>query len=251
LNVPPKILVTGESRLLIELTPRFKYMTSYNNGNKETLHEIRKMIEDSEIYKQIMKTYKKNNKNNQKYFLKSPLFFLKIHIKKKNGTGGYEPKQLMKKGTGPVVLIDSKEMKETTELVLGGSAFADRYKLYDYLNDLSIKISAGVADLVISRAGSTIFEIASWGKPSILIPITESNNDHQRKNAFSYARTGAGVVIEENNLTSEILLAQIQTLMSDTLKREKMKLAAHSFAKHDAAKTIADAIIGLALDHEQ
>ena len=44
-----------------------------------------------------------------------------------------------------------------------------------------MKMSAGVADLIISRAGSTIFQIAVWGVPSIIIPITNSNGDHQRK----------------------------------------------------------------------
>jgi hypothetical protein len=120
LNVPPKLLVTGESRLLIELTPRFKYMTSYNSKNnitkKETLYQIRKMIEDSQIYKEMMKMYKKNHNNNQKnkYFFKSPLFFLKIFIKKsknKNNKTSYESKYVMKKGTGPVVFIDSDEVK--------------------------------------------------------------------------------------------------------------------------------------------
>ena len=41
------------------------------------------------------------------------------------------------------------------------------------MNVLTLRMSAGLADVVISRAGSTIFEIASWGKPSIIIPIPE------------------------------------------------------------------------------
>ena len=42
-------------------------------------------------------------------------------------------------------------------------------------------MAAGVATIIVSRAGSTIFEIASWGIPSIIIPITTTNGDHQRK----------------------------------------------------------------------
>ena len=112
-------------------------------------------------------------------------------------------------------------------------------------------MAVGVTDLIISRAGSTLFEIAAWGIPSIIIPISSSNGDHQRKNAFAYARTGAAVIVEENNLTPDILLAQINSLMEDSLKREKMKVSARSFAKFDAAKIIAEEIINIAISHEQ
>jgi UDP-N-acetylglucosamine--N-acetylmuramyl-(pentapeptide) pyrophosphoryl-undecaprenol N-acetylglucosamine transferase len=144
-----------------------------------------------------------------------------------------------------------EEVSGTAKIILGDNKYFSRYKPMKYLSPIALRVAAGGASLVITRAGSTLFEIAAWGVPAIVIPISSSNGDHQRKNAFAYARTGAGIVIEENNLTSEILLAQIETLMNDTLKREKMRSAAHAFAKHDAARTIADAIINLALTHEQ
>ena len=68
-----------------------------------------------------------------------------------------------------------------------------------------MKMAAGAATIIISRAGSTLFQIASWGVPSILIPFTNSNADHSRKNAFNYARAGACRVIEEANMTANIL----------------------------------------------
>lgn len=142
-----------------------------------------------------------------------------------------------------------KEVSQTSKLILNDKHI-ERYKPLEYLNPLALRVAAGGASIVITRAGSTLFEIAIWGVPAILIPITNTNGDHQRKNAFAYARTGAGIVIEENNLTSDILLAQINALMNDTLKLEKMKLAAKSFAKADAAKTIAEGIINIALAHE-
>ena len=144
-----------------------------------------------------------------------------------------------------------KEVKETAKLVLDKSKHAGRYKPLEYLSPIALRVAAGSSALVITRAGSTLFEIATWGVPAIVIPISSSNGDHQRKNAFAYARTGAGIVIEENNLTSEILLAQIDTLMNDPLKRQKMTAAAHEFVKHDAARTIALGIINIALTHEQ
>ena len=66
----------------------------------------------------------------------------------------------------------------------------------------------------IFYATHAIFEIASWGVPSIIIPITNSNGNHQRKNAYNYARMGAGEVIEESNLTSHLLVSEIDKLLS-------------------------------------
>ncbi|MDO8510478.1 MAG: UDP-N-acetylglucosamine--N-acetylmuramyl-(pentapeptide) pyrophosphoryl-undecaprenol N-acetylglucosamine transferase [bacterium] len=142
------------------------------------------------------------------------------------------------------------QMKNMAELLLEGSAHKDRYRPFDYLNDLAMRMSAGVAKLVISRAGSTIFEIAAWGIPSIIIPITNSNGDHQRKNAFAYARTGACIVIEEYNLSTYILLSEIDRLMGNVGLREAMTEKARAFAKLDAAEKIADEILDLALEHE-
>ena len=112
-------------------------------------------------------------------------------------------------------------------------------------------MSAGVATLVISRAGSTIFEIAAWGKPSILIPITETNGDHQRKNAYAYAREGAAIVVEEKNMTSSVLFSEIERLMDDEPLRTKMQAAAREFFKPGAAEKIAQEAIRIALGHER
>lgn len=142
------------------------------------------------------------------------------------------------------------EVKSTAKLVLGISQLS-RYKPMEYLGPLDLRVAAGGASIVITRAGSTIFEIATWGIPAIVVPISESNGDHQRKNAFAYARTGAAIVIEENNLTPEILLAQINDLMADVSKREKMSAAAHSFSKLDASRIIAEGLISIALTHEE
>lgn len=144
-----------------------------------------------------------------------------------------------------------KEVSETAKVILVDDTNSSRYHPMEYLNPLELRIAAGAASLVITRAGSTLFEVSIWGVPAIVVPITSSNGDHQRKNAFAYARTGAGIVIEENNLTSEILSAQIDSLMDDRLKREKMSAAARSFSKLDAARSIAEGIISIALTHEE
>ena len=144
-----------------------------------------------------------------------------------------------------------KEVKTTTDLLLKTHPNAERYVCYPYLNDVAMKMSAGCADLIISRAGSTIFEIASWSKPSILIPITETNNDHQRKNAYHYARSGACVVIEENNLTPEIFVAEINRLFNHPELLQEMSEGAKQFSKPNAGRLIAKQIIDTLVKHEK
>jgi UDP-N-acetylglucosamine--N-acetylmuramyl-(pentapeptide) pyrophosphoryl-undecaprenol N-acetylglucosamine transferase len=141
-------------------------------------------------------------------------------------------------------------VQETAGIVLQSSQYKQRYHPVAQFDALALRMAAGAADVVISRAGSTIFEIAAWGVPAILIPISKSNEDHQRKNAYNYARTGAAIVIEENNLTPNILISEIHRLLEDKTGLEKMRNAAQSFAKADAADTIAAALVEICLEHE-
>ncbi len=114
-----------------------------------------------------------------------------------------------------------------------------------------MRMSAGVANLAISRAGSGgIFELATWGVPTILIPIPEPLSHDQSKNAFAFARAGGAVVIEQNNLTSGLLLSEIGRILDNEAEKNKMSAAARSFARPDAAKAIADVLLDIGLSHE-
>ncbi|HMP67160.1 MAG TPA: UDP-N-acetylglucosamine--N-acetylmuramyl-(pentapeptide) pyrophosphoryl-undecaprenol N-acetylglucosamine transferase [Candidatus Paceibacterota bacterium] len=142
-----------------------------------------------------------------------------------------------------------EDFRKISDITLKNSQTKERYKLYSYLDDLAMKMSAGAADLVISRAGSTIFEIANWKKPSILIPISESNNDHQRKNAYIYARTGAAIVMEESNMSDNILLEEIERILDNSEIKNKMIESARSFTKDNSAEIIAEEILLLGIKH--
>jgi UDP-N-acetylglucosamine--N-acetylmuramyl-(pentapeptide) pyrophosphoryl-undecaprenol N-acetylglucosamine transferase len=143
-----------------------------------------------------------------------------------------------------------KEAQATSEAVLFASKHKDNYKPFDYLNALAMRMSAGVASVIVSRAGSTIFEIAAWGKPSIIIPIPEEISHDQRSNAFAYARSGAGVVVEEANLTANILMSEINRIVGNKDIQDKMSASAHEFFKPNAARAIAEEILKIALSHE-
>jgi UDP-N-acetylglucosamine--N-acetylmuramyl-(pentapeptide) pyrophosphoryl-undecaprenol N-acetylglucosamine transferase len=143
-----------------------------------------------------------------------------------------------------------KYCQDTSRVVLQGNPHKDRYKVFDYLNSLALRMAAGIADIVISRAGSTIFEIASWGVPAIIIPIPQDVSHDQTKNAYSYAHTGAAIVIEQNNLTANILVSEVDRIMNDAALRGKMRTTGMAFARSDAADLIAQEILEIAVKHE-
>ncbi len=147
-------------------------------------------------------------------------------------------------------LNNIEDVKGRSNLVMENNKNISRYVPIPYLNNLSTRMAAGIATLIISRAGSAIFEIASWGIPSIIIPITNSNGDHQRKNAYNYARTGACEVIDEANLTPHLLISEIDKIMNSQDKLTKMKSNALSFSSPLAAEKIAEEAIKIALTHE-
>lgn len=124
------------------------------------------------------------------------------------------------------------------------------YHVYGFLNVQSMHAALSEAAVVISRAGSgSIYEIALHGKPSILIPIPEDVSQDQRKNAYAYARTGAGEVIEEKNLSPHLLVSEITRIMNSPDIQEKMHVAALAFGARDAAERIAEALIAIGRSH--
>lgn len=142
-------------------------------------------------------------------------------------------------------------IKESAAAILLENPDRNRYRSFGYLNGLEMRMAAGIASLIISRGGSTIFEIASWQKPSIIIPISNSNENHQIKNAFAYAKDGACSVIEEENLKSHILLSEIRRIIENKEISEKMKIGAKNFFKPGAADTIARELLSIVLSHEK
>jgi len=118
------------------------------------------------------------------------------------------------------------------------------YHPVGFLAEEKIKHAYKAADLIISRSGSgSIFEIAAIGKPSILIPLPSAAGDHQSKNAYAYAETGASMVIEQENLTPNFFMENVELLFLHPEKLEQMKNAALDFAKPLAARAIAREIL--------
>lgn len=144
-----------------------------------------------------------------------------------------------------------EQVQSIAQVVLAKSPNASRYHPINYLNEVSLQRSAGVMDLVVSRAGAnSIAEIGLWKKPAILIPIPESVSHDQRTNAYAYARTGAAVVLEEENLTPHLLVSEVKRIISDPELSARMGASAAGFTDPDAARILAREVLTIALKHE-
>jgi len=146
---------------------------------------------------------------------------------------------------------DYNDVTTEFKIIMGDNVKRTRYKAFKYLNDVQTKMFGGAVDIVVSRSGSSLFEIAAWGKPSVLIPYPIAHGDHQRKNAYHYARTGACAVIEEANLTPSILKNEIESILKHKDHYDTMAHHAKDFFKSDAAKVIALEAVNIALSHDR
>jgi len=118
------------------------------------------------------------------------------------------------------------------------------YHAYGILNEEKLKHAYKVADLIISRSGSgSIFEIASVGKPSILVPLPSSAGNHQAKNAYAYAQNGSAIIIEQENLTQNFFLENLQLLFASPERLSQMSQSALAFSKPLAGRAIAREIL--------
>jgi UDP-N-acetylglucosamine--N-acetylmuramyl-(pentapeptide) pyrophosphoryl-undecaprenol N-acetylglucosamine transferase len=120
------------------------------------------------------------------------------------------------------------------------------YHPFGFLEEEDLADALSVSDLVISRAGAgAIFEIALVGKPSVLIPLKESAQNHQLYNAYAFAKSGACIVVEEENFTSRFLFEIVESLLSDEKKLKEMEEAAKNFAPKNTLELILKEIFRL------
>lgn len=87
------------------------------------------------------------------------------------------------------------------------------------------------ADLFIGRAGAmTVSELSAIGLPSILIPYPHAMDNHQFYNARFLEGKGGAVIINDENLTSELLAAEINALSKD--RKTLIKMSESAFDEH-------------------
>lgn len=141
-------------------------------------------------------------------------------------------------------------VRASAAALLSSQPHAERYQAVASFDPEKLGEALHHASIVISRAGSgSIFEIAAFGKASILIPIPEDISHDQTKNAYAYARLGGATVMEQRNLTTNILTAEINRILNTPSVKAEYERAARAFFIPDGDKALAQALLGIGIEH--
>jgi UDP-N-acetylglucosamine--N-acetylmuramyl-(pentapeptide) pyrophosphoryl-undecaprenol N-acetylglucosamine transferase len=127
---------------------------------------------------------------------------------------------------------------------LGSAPHPERYALIAYEPDLGDVLAA--CDLVVARAGGSIFEVTAAGRPAILVPYPHATADHQTANAAWMVDAGAAETIEDAALSAGLLAQRVGGLFGDEERLVAMAEASASLARPDAARQIADEVLAAA-----
>jgi UDP-N-acetylglucosamine--N-acetylmuramyl-(pentapeptide) pyrophosphoryl-undecaprenol N-acetylglucosamine transferase len=118
----------------------------------------------------------------------------------------------------------------------------DGYKLVPFTDEFGAALAA--ADLVVARAGGSVWELAAAGKPAILVPYPFATADHQTKNARFFERAGGAITVPETELGRVADLAR--SLIGDAERLKEMGEAMKRVARPEAADEIAEELLALA-----
>lgn len=134
----------------------------------------------------------------------------------------------------------------------GSGAFADFKQkvkgcdtdIYEYIYNMDEMMAA--ADIVISRAGaSTLSELALMGKPSIIVPSPYVAENHQEKNARVLEKSGACVLLLEQEISGKDLLNECKALINDYNKLESLSSEISKFGNRDSNEIIYKTVLEL------
>jgi UDP-N-acetylglucosamine--N-acetylmuramyl-(pentapeptide) pyrophosphoryl-undecaprenol N-acetylglucosamine transferase len=100
------------------------------------------------------------------------------------------------------------------------------------------------ADVIVSRSGGTVSEIAAAGKPSILVPLPTAADQHQLRNAQAFEKAGAARLVLDAEMTGARLVEEVMRLVSEAGLLERMGEAARALARPGAAARAADVLEG-------
>jgi UDP-N-acetylglucosamine--N-acetylmuramyl-(pentapeptide) pyrophosphoryl-undecaprenol N-acetylglucosamine transferase len=116
------------------------------------------------------------------------------------------------------------------------------YVLVPQTNEFGAALAA--ADLAVSRAGGTVWELAAAGTPSILVPYPHATADHQTLNARHFERGGGALVVADADLAR--VPGLVDELLADPARLSAMRQAMRTLARPNAAEEIAEELIRLA-----
>jgi UDP-N-acetylglucosamine--N-acetylmuramyl-(pentapeptide) pyrophosphoryl-undecaprenol N-acetylglucosamine transferase len=140
---------------------------------------------------------------------------------------------------GRLLITHQTGARDRDEVERGYRAAGFDPDVREFIADMSAAYAG--CDLVVCRAGATtLAELTVCKKPSILVPFPAAADNHQVMNARSLAEAGAAVMIEEQDLTGELLGSEIRAILAQPERRQAMARAAGRLGNPQAAGEIAD-----------
>jgi UDP-N-acetylglucosamine--N-acetylmuramyl-(pentapeptide) pyrophosphoryl-undecaprenol N-acetylglucosamine transferase len=126
---------------------------------------------------------------------------------------------------------------------LSKRSLREGYDLREYMDIEQFTKALAACDLVVARAGGSVFEIAAQGVPAILVPYPHASADHQSTNARWMSEAGAANVIEDAQLSAASLGRAVAELLADPHRLARMAAASRALARPQAAADIAAEIL--------
>lgn len=149
-------------------------------------------------------------------------------------------------GDGPpfdLIHVAGPSQVDSIREILDGMNPSPRYRLVGYLDNFAEAVAA--ADLVVSRSGGTVFEIAAVGRPAILVPYPYATADHQTKNAQWMASAGGAVMMSDDECTGLRLRELVGALLADRDRLQMMAESSAALGRPEAADRVAEAALDL------
>lgn len=142
------------------------------------------------------------------------------------------------RGTTPYTVVQVAGRRDFARL----STDNPRHRILEYVDDIWLYLAA--ADVVVSRAGAgSLFDIAAAGKAAILIPFPFATGDHQLHNARYFTERGASELMLDADVTAEALREQVEDLLNDDERRERLAGRMGALATPGAASEVADRLL--------
>jgi UDP-N-acetylglucosamine--N-acetylmuramyl-(pentapeptide) pyrophosphoryl-undecaprenol N-acetylglucosamine transferase len=116
------------------------------------------------------------------------------------------------------------------------------YRLFAFTEEFGAAL--GASDLVLARAGGSVWEVAAAAKPAVLVPGDFATGDHQTKNARYFEEGGGAVVVPEREVSRAPDV--VRSLLADPARLEEMSGAMRKLARPNAADEIAEELVALA-----
>lgn len=153
--------------------------------------------------------------------------------------------RLMREGELQVLhLVGSLDYEEVSHGLQAAGVPGERYRALAFLQQMQWALA--LADVAVTRCGAnSLAEFAAAGAPMVMVPYPHAGG-HQRLNAEPLRQAGAGVIVEDGDLTGDRLAEEVLAISEDQARRQEMAAAARGWARPEAADHVARLLLELA-----